>query len=785
MKFWFCEKCGKRLTEADFDSGQAADKQAKGVYCKSCSIGIVTTQIEAIQGPTAKSSGTGMKAVVKDSKRNQLDPAHATTPSMPVLPVATGAGSNRSSRMLLIPQKPSSDRKPETAPPRPQSMPLLPMIAGGIAALVISAIILLSSSPASTPEHTAAAPSTPAPTPVATPAISESTAHSAFNPQSAKSDPDQQANDAFEVLRNKLNAMNKDDQGAALEQFIAANSNSIAAARARKMVADLKKSATTAPAPSTPSTVATPATPATPAPAPAAQANTTPPPPKTIYVKPSPPKPPATTTKTAAPVPPPPDPAEVARIAALNTLKAYTAFQADFQTALRAHDAEKAKSLLAQAEVNDALASKKTELASVKPVLDWLNEIDGAVPKGAANLKDVADFTLPVAHGAPIHVGKSAEFKFTDLKDNEIFVNSKGLTLTVPLSSLPDSTRSQLASLGLGDSPHGRVVQAFADALSAPDHKLDAAAVTKQNSSATAEDLVCLKQLLTDAEADFHEHAAEAAFKDVAKLGVDFDSRRAPQVKSAMTSFRAAFGETAFVTLHAAEINDLESLQWEPDTKGLLLRLKFDDLQAATLPDSSGQNRAGTAVNGPQLVPGKMNSAISLNGTNQIVTLPDELFRPHPILSVAIWFNTTSEGVILGQQDVPVGDPNTKRHVNTIYVGHDGKLYACFHIVKATVMPAWDTPVNDGKWHHVVITVQKEGKQDRENVFLDGARVNSYTGNIDGWGMARNQLGTGQTQYWPSTNGKWFFFKGLLDDFRLYERVLTEPEIQHLAGKRE
>ena len=44
MKFYFCEKCGARLTENDVAEGHARDKKLKGVYCEACSIGVLTLE---------------------------------------------------------------------------------------------------------------------------------------------------------------------------------------------------------------------------------------------------------------------------------------------------------------------------------------------------------------------------------------------------------------------------------------------------------------------------------------------------------------------------------------------------------------------------------------------------------------------------------------------------------------------------------------------------------------------------------------------------------------------
>lgn len=42
MKFYFCETCGKRLTENDLAEGAGKNKKLKGVFCKECAVGVTT-----------------------------------------------------------------------------------------------------------------------------------------------------------------------------------------------------------------------------------------------------------------------------------------------------------------------------------------------------------------------------------------------------------------------------------------------------------------------------------------------------------------------------------------------------------------------------------------------------------------------------------------------------------------------------------------------------------------------------------------------------------------------
>ncbi len=45
MNFYFCETCGKRLTEDQIKEGAACDKKLRGVYCKACAVGVSTMDV--------------------------------------------------------------------------------------------------------------------------------------------------------------------------------------------------------------------------------------------------------------------------------------------------------------------------------------------------------------------------------------------------------------------------------------------------------------------------------------------------------------------------------------------------------------------------------------------------------------------------------------------------------------------------------------------------------------------------------------------------------------------
>lgn len=47
-KFYFCETCGKRITDKQILEGLGRDKKLKGVYCKDCAVGVMTMEMDAI-----------------------------------------------------------------------------------------------------------------------------------------------------------------------------------------------------------------------------------------------------------------------------------------------------------------------------------------------------------------------------------------------------------------------------------------------------------------------------------------------------------------------------------------------------------------------------------------------------------------------------------------------------------------------------------------------------------------------------------------------------------------
>ncbi|MBE7464168.1 MAG: hypothetical protein HS116_11870 [Planctomycetes bacterium] len=191
MKFYFCETCGKRLTDAEISAGQGRDKKLRGVYCAACAQGVMTmenlpmTEGEA-QALLVQESSAERPAARRASGAHALPAAAAHPPSSAAHRIPTGVHPP-SSAAHRIPTAAaarvrghSSAVAPHRPPPAPaSSTPMLLLGVGGAGVLLV--LILLFSGggkPAAAPKAPAATPpvTVVAPTPVARPQPSSAVA---------------------------------------------------------------------------------------------------------------------------------------------------------------------------------------------------------------------------------------------------------------------------------------------------------------------------------------------------------------------------------------------------------------------------------------------------------------------------------------------------------------------------------------------------------------------------------------------------------------------------------
>jgi hypothetical protein len=179
---------------------------------------------------------------------------------------------------------------------------------------------------------------------------------------------------------------------------------------------------------------------------------------------------------------------------------------------------------------------------------------------------------------------------------------------------------------------------------------------------------------------------------------------------------------------------------------------------------------------------GEVGQAFSFDGSaTPYVALPSAVF-PFPNqtpFSFETWFETSSGGVILSQQDVaPYLTP--VYNAPGAYVGTDGKLNV--YLFYGDNVLTGPYPVNDGAFHHRAVTDNGV----TQIVYLDGEQIASQSTYEYGYATTYYyQLGTGDTLYWGDANNGWDTFNGLIDEPTAYSRALTPSEVLNIfaAGK--
>ncbi|MCX6020817.1 MAG: LamG domain-containing protein, partial [Chloroflexi bacterium] len=195
---------------------------------------------------------------------------------------------------------------------------------------------------------------------------------------------------------------------------------------------------------------------------------------------------------------------------------------------------------------------------------------------------------------------------------------------------------------------------------------------------------------------------------------------------------------------------------------------------------SSAQTFTIAAANAPAA------KALRFNGDNSFLSLPDGMVSASTTLTIEAWFQTTSGGVIWGQQNA-APPAVASAYVPVISVSQDGKLRGQFW--HGSIMPITSAAaVNDGNWHHGAL-VAAASPVASQTLYLDGVAVGTLPGAVDHVGMSKNQVGGGYAAGWPGVppGVGWFPFDGTIDEVRIWNVARSADEIvaartQQLVG---
>ena len=197
---------------------------------------------------------------------------------------------------------------------------------------------------------------------------------------------------------------------------------------------------------------------------------------------------------------------------------------------------------------------------------------------------------------------------------------------------------------------------------------------------------------------------------------------------------------------------------------GLLAHWKFDEGKGTTASDSSGTGNVGTLLNGPLWAPGKVGGALYFDGINDNVTVPDSnSLHLSNAFSLSAWVNPASP--LTDWSAVLV--KNSKYYLYASVGGYcgDGSPFAGFSTstINAVCQPS---PLPANTWTHLTLTYNGSVL----TLYRNGLAV--ATASISG----AASFTTETLQIGGSKFGE--YFKGLIDEVRIYNRPLTATEIQ-------
>jgi hypothetical protein len=215
---------------------------------------------------------------------------------------------------------------------------------------------------------------------------------------------------------------------------------------------------------------------------------------------------------------------------------------------------------------------------------------------------------------------------------------------------------------------------------------------------------------------------------------------------------------------------------------GLQVHLAFDETNGTTAYDSSGNNKHATLYgfesNQTSFVQGQIGNAIKFDGVDDYIMLPNALGINY---TFSFWIKTTTN----------LGDANSSNWYGQIglitspvnkhaMMLSEGK----FKIWSGTDVACRMTSqvyVNNGLWMHLAAS--------RTQAYSGGSKVGNFNmylnGSLDSSTQKDNtRFSDGAILHIGKTHDGSIYYNGIIDDIRIYDRKLSDLEVQALYNLR-
>ena len=227
-------------------------------------------------------------------------------------------------------------------------------------------------------------------------------------------------------------------------------------------------------------------------------------------------------------------------------------------------------------------------------------------------------------------------------------------------------------------------------------------------------------------------------------------------------------------------------------TDGLVGYWSFNgaDIAADTAYDRSGNANNGTLTNGPVRTEGKIGQALSFDGTDDYVNLGDMTpTEGQSTLTWAFWTKANYSGndsCFLCKVELTNQTQNSWGITNTpsSWFGTTRDVRVYIPTSLSDTSTHCNTPNNaltSGAWNHVVVVFDgtQTGNTNRIKFYINGTQKAFSAGDCQGTIPASALSSTANAMIGASSDPN-NYYNGLIDDVRIYNRVLSPDEIKRL-----
>ncbi|HUX35644.1 MAG TPA: LamG domain-containing protein, partial [Candidatus Paceibacterota bacterium] len=202
-------------------------------------------------------------------------------------------------------------------------------------------------------------------------------------------------------------------------------------------------------------------------------------------------------------------------------------------------------------------------------------------------------------------------------------------------------------------------------------------------------------------------------------------------------------------------------------SNGLVGYWKFDEGQGTSTQDSSGNGNTGTlSASPPSWVSGKVGDALQFNGSTNNVSIPSFNYESNQQYTIVGWINDD------GSSQASWISKESSWSDGFKFWGVFSAYY--FRVGDGTnaqsLWSNYNTGISNNQWVYLVIT--RNGSA--WSMYLNG-QFNSSIANAT---IGNTNLG-GPLEIGARLLGPWYF-KGTIDDVRIYDRALSAAEIMAL-----